>query len=327
MRASRAITAGIVTLSMLIGSALLVAQTPGSNPNGPVVTLSLIVTDRSNHSIDDTRKEDIKVFEDKVEQSVLSFEKDERPIDYAIAIDSSGSLRSVMAPAIEAVGAIISHNRAGDQTFIERFVSSDKVNTLQDFTGDQSLLLAALRKVRVEQGQSAVLDGLHMAIDHTAKHAQKGRRQAVFMITDGEDRASYYKLADVVKLLRESQIQVFIIGIVFMLDDQDRLLTRKSPRDVAVNLLTTIAEESGGRVFLAKNIGELAKAVTEIAHDLHSQTLITYQPSNVTKTGYRKVEVKLVESSEKGKRRAIAPRGYFINTPGPDSKSKDKKSP
>jgi Ca-activated chloride channel family protein len=322
MRPSRRIVATIATLLALVVNASFVAQTTPSNPSGPQtpsVRLNVIVTDSANHSLDDIRKGDIRVFEDKVEQTVLLSEKDERPVDYGIVIDTSGSFKSVMGPALEAVSVIISNNRPADETFIERFVSSDKIETLRDFTSDKSLLLAALKSIRVEGGQSAVLDALYLAVDHTAKHAQKERRQAVVLITDGEDRQSFYKLEDTVKFLRATNVQVFIIGIVFMLDKESGLI-RQSPRDKAEKLLATFAEESGGRLFFVKNLNELAKAVAEIVHDLRGQFLISYQPTNSGKTSFRKVDVKLVEAPDRKKWSVIARPGYYLNAPGPNAK-------
>ena len=75
----------------------LFAQDP-ANPTppavGPVVALSLIVTDKDGKGVATIRKDQVRIYEDGAEQTILSIEADERPIDYGIAIDASGSLRS-----------------------------------------------------------------------------------------------------------------------------------------------------------------------------------------------------------------------------------------
>jgi VWFA-related protein len=326
MKPSRFIIATIATQLVLGVNASILAQTIPSNPNpapAPLVRLNLIVTDNADHSQDDVGKGDIKVFEDKVEQSLLLFERDERPVDYGIVIDASGSFRSVMRPALEAVSLIISNNRPFDETFIERFVSVDKIEVLRGFTGDKNVLLSTLKSIKVEGGQSAVVDALYLAIDYSAKHAKKERRQALVFITDGEDRHSFYQLEDIVTALHKTNIQVFVIGMVFMLD-QSTSLVRLSRRDEAEKLLSTIAKESGGRLFYAENLGDLTKAVIEINHDLQTQFAISYQPTNREKTGFRKLEVKVVERPGRKKWRAIAPLGYYLNPQVADSKSKAK---
>ncbi len=327
MRSSRTIIAVIAIQLVLLVSSLIFGQTAPANQNEgqvPVVKVNLIVTDNANHFVADVAKDDLKVFEDKVEQTVLLLEKDQRPVDYGIVIDSSKSFKDVIGPALEAVGLLINNNRATDKTFVMRFVGTDQIQTLQEMTGDRALLLRALKSIKVHDGQSAVLDALYLSIDYAATHAQKDRRQALILITDGEDRASFYAQDQVVKVLQKSNVQIFVIGVTFLLDKEGGSI-RLSPRDKAERLLTTIAEESGGRLFLAANVGELAKSVVEINHDLQSQFVLSYRPTNTEKTGLRKVEVKIVEAPGRKKWKAITPRGYYLNGPDANSKSETKK--
>lgn len=328
MRPSRTILAAIATQLVLVVNTSIVGQTAPANPDAgqtPVVTMNLIVTNGANNSVDDIAKGDLKVFEDKVEQTILLLEKNERPVDCGIIIDTSQSFRKVLSAVLEAVRLIINDNRSADEIFIERFISSEKIETLQDFTSDKELLLASVKSLNVEEGQSAILDALYLAAEHTAKHAQKDRRQALVLITDGEDRASFYKLEHVVKALRRANQQVFIIGITALLDQEAGLINRESARDKAEKLLTTIAEETGGRLFIAQKVGEMAQAVTEINHDLHGQFALSYRPTNNEKKGFRKVEVKIVEAPDRKKWTAITRRGYYLNAQDADSKRETKK--
>ncbi|HXL80692.1 MAG TPA: VWA domain-containing protein [Pyrinomonadaceae bacterium] len=328
MKQSRIIAIFSGALLMFVINASFIAQNIPPNPSStlaPPVRLSLIVTDKSDHSLDEIRKEDIKVFEGNVEQTILLLERDQRPVDLGIAVDSSGSFKELIGSALSAVQIIIHRKRPSDEVFIERFTSGDKIETVQDFTSDESLLLAGLKLMRVEGGQSAVIDALYLAVDHTAKHEPKEHRKAVIFITDGEDRASYYKREDLIKFLHTTNVQVFVIGIVTLLDSQAGLV-RSSPREVAEGFLRSVAEESGGRLFLPKNVGELSRALDEIDHDLKSQFVIGYQSTNDGgKTGFRKVDVKAIEAPGREKLHLITARGYYLKPPSSDSKSKDKK--
>src|SRR5260370_34719667 len=116
------------TIILLALCALIIAQEPSpQKQNNPPVKLSMIVIDQANHSIDALKKEDVQVVDDGVPQILLTITKDERPVDYALVIDNSGSFRDVLEPAIEAAEIIIASNRAEDETFIERFISSEKI--------------------------------------------------------------------------------------------------------------------------------------------------------------------------------------------------------
>jgi Ca-activated chloride channel family protein len=318
------------TLLTLVVNPAFVSQNIPPSPTtsiAPQVRLRLIVTDKSDHSIDEIRKEDIRVFEEKVEQTILSLDRDQRPIDFGIAIDSSGSFKQLMAPALSAVQVIIQRKRPTDEVFLERFISNDKMETVQEFTANEALLLAGLKKIRIEGGQSAVIDALYIAVDHTAKHQQNDRRKAVILISDGEDRASYYKREDLLKLLRLTNIQVFVIGIVTLLEENAGL-QRPSQRERAEQFLRSVTEESGGRLFLPKNTDDLSKAIDEIVHDLDGQFVVGYQSTDSSrKADYRRVDVKIIEAPGKEKAHVITPRGYYAITPKSDSKTNDKKSP
>ena len=317
-------------ISKLICSAcLMIAVWPVAfaQTAGPRVDLSLIVTDKTNKSLNTLRKEDVRVFEDKVEQTILSIDTDERPVDVALVIDSSGSLRSLFPTVLEAAMQIINQRRPTDEIFIESFVSSDKIQAVQDFTGDVNALTRALSLIKIQGGQSAVLDGIYAGANHLAKHTKTPiRRKALVLITDGEDRNSRTRLNEVLKQLTVEDIQVFVIGLVTDLD-KDSGLVRKSPRDKAEKLLTTIADESGGLVFFPKNEKELINAGDLIGAALRAQFHLTYQSSKeITKPEFRNVEVKLNSTSGE-KRNAIVPRGYYVDEKDVNQKSTEPKSP
>jgi Ca-activated chloride channel family protein len=306
--------------------ALTMAQesTP-QKQDGPLVKLSLIVTDRSNHSVDDLKKEEILILEDKKPQAPLLFSRDDRPVYYALAIDISKSFLPVLGSALEVAKLIINNNRSGDQTFIETFIDRDQIETAQEFTSDKAALLKSLNSLRVVDGQSAVIDGIYLAVEHTAKHGPTDldHRKVVVLITDGEDRASYYRVDALVKLLRENDVQVFVIGIVTKLDN-DRGFLRPSPREDAEKLLNRVATETGGRVFFPKNMSELIEAEAQILHDLHTQYVVGYVSSNNPKDYFRKVTITVSEVPGREKLTAITRPGYLVKPRNSGSEKKSK---
>ena len=302
-----------LALSSLALSPALFAQEPAptaAKPAGPTVQLSLIVTDLKNKSIDQINRADVHVFEDKVEQKVLSIMPDERPIDLVLAIDSSGSLRSLRVTVLETARLLIINRRPEDEIFLMRFISTDKIQKVLDFTRDGDALVAALGTFYTEGGQSAIIDALYVGAGTFAdsKKTSPDRRKVILIVTDGEDRNSYYNLEALLKKLHQSDVQIFAIGLVTELD-KEAGFTRKSPRDKAEKLLQTVTSETGGRVFFPKNRTELIDSMTQIITDLRGQFHLTYQSSNAETKGFRPVEVKLIPASGE-KLKAIVPRGY-----------------
>lgn len=295
----------LVLVSLALSSTLLAQD---AKPAGRTVELRMIVTDSAKKSVDKIQKEDVHVIEDKVEQTVLSVERDERPVDLVLAIDSSGSLRSLYGTVLESAKVIVINRRPEDEILLERFISSDKIESVQDFTRDGIALLAGINKFYIERGQSAVIDALYLGAGAFAKFKKTGkdRRRVIVIITDGEDRNSFYKEEALPKYLHQTDVQVFALGLVIELNKDPGLL-RPSVRDKAKKLLQTVTSETGGRVFFPNNKTELVDSLQQIITDLRGQFLITYQPSN-EKKGFRKVEVKLVSASGE-KHTAIVPRG------------------
>ncbi len=95
----------------------------------------------------------------------------------------------------------------------------------------------------------------------------------------------------------KTDLQVFVIGLVGKLNNQGGLI-RKSPRQTAVDFLTKLAKETGGRAFLLKAPKELPDAIDQLTQSVHTQYVIGYRPTNSPERASRKVEVKVVASPE-----------------------------
>lgn len=295
-------------------------------PASHLVKLNVIVTDESNHAVNDLQREDFLLTEDGVTQTILFFSKDVMPVSCGLLIDSSGSLKKQFDMVIKAGGSIISKKMPDDESFIISFVSSDNITTQQDFTSDREALLNGLHNIDVQGGQTAIVDAVYLSAKHLAerKEGDEHLRRALIVITDGEDRASYYKLDELLKYLRQQNLQIFIVGLVQDLDKTQGLL-RPSSSDRASKLIKTLTEETGGRAFFPKNANNLQNAVDEIVHDLHTQYVLGYNPTNEKNDGkFRKIQVKLADISSYPKRIVVARKGYIALSNPPQSSPSSK---
>ena len=299
--------------------------------NTELVTLHVRVIDRNNHPINNIRKDDFKVLEDNVPQPIFSFTEEEVPVIYGLAVDTSGSLRPQFEQVINASKSIINSNKKGDETFLERFISSDKIETIQDFTASKDSLMDGLDQLYIEGGQTAVIDGVYLAAQHVAEY-KKGsdddrRRRALIVVTDGEDRASYYPEAQLFQALREEDVQIYVIGFVNELD-ADKGLIRKSPRDKAVNLINRLASETGGRAFFPQSIAELPQIANEIVRDLRTQYVISYDPTNKAHDGtFRAIKVLVAQPTGSDRRIALTRNGRTANPAATAAKPASRTTP
>jgi len=283
-----------------------------------LVNLNVRVVDRNNRSIGNLRQDDFKVYEDNVTQPIEFFSKSEVPTNYSLVIDNSGSLRGQIEKVIEAGKIIIGTNRPDDETSIIRFVSSENIVIEQNFTPDKNLLNDALDNLFIEGGQTAIIDAVYLAAETITNYEKQRdpndrKRRALVLVTDGEDRNSFYKEQQLFNLLKESDVQIYVIGFVGDLDKEGGFIS-KSPQGKAKAFLERLAEVTGGKVYFPNGTSELNGIAQNIATELRTQYSIGYIPTNDKKDGsFRNIRVAVSDGPNKQKRIAVTRTGRTAN--------------
>jgi Ca-activated chloride channel family protein len=257
--------------------------------------------------LSDVRREDVRVAENGVAQTITHFAAEESAVSYGLIVDTTGSMRPLLDEVVKTARAIVNANRAGDKTFVMHYVDADTIEFDTGLTSDRDALLAALDDLYIQGGLTATLDALHRALEFSTRprpnDADKAQRLALVLITDGEDRGSRQSNPEtLLARLRETKAQVFVVGLT-------RLSKEVRDRDKAVQLLNRIAQETGGRAFFPRTEAELPDVIKELTHDLRTQYVIGYTPTNAARDGsFRKIQVTLAPG--KSKRAAITRSGY-----------------
>ncbi|MFN0138598.1 MAG: VWA domain-containing protein [Pyrinomonadaceae bacterium] len=286
-----------------------------------LVNLDVRVVDRNNRPINTLQEKDFKVYEDGAVQQIDFFSKSEVPTNYGLVIDNSGSLRSQLDKVIEAGKVFVSGNRADDETMIIRFVGRDKIEIEQNFTQNKTDLNDALDNLYIEGGQTAIRDAVYLAVENIdeyerGKAFEDKKRRALILVTDGEDRNSYYLEKQLFELLRESEVQIYVIGFVDDLPKEGGFIS-KSPQAKAKEFLERLAAETGGKAYFPKSAAELPGLAREISSELRTQYSIGYIPSNDRKDGtYRAIKVSVPDGPNGQKRIAITRAGRKAEAAG-----------
>lgn len=305
-------TGALLALCLLLSCAQGVfAQKPkeqGKADQSPLhVRLNVTVMDADNRPVSDAAREDFQVFENDAPQTITEFETHAGSLRYGLVIDCSGSLRTQLNNVIKASQAIVANTKPEDEAFLIRFVSSDKISLEQDWTSNRAQLNRALNNLYPEGGLSAIVDAVYNAAQHIVERRKLVRmqhRDALILITDGEDRASYYKMPQLLELLRDTGLQVFVIGLTQSVESS-------KDRQRAQNFLNTLANETGGRAFFLNNSSELPQVTSEIIMELGAQYLIGYDSTNGKRDGsFRKLRVRLSDQPGREKRTALTRPGY-----------------
>ena len=292
---------------VVIGSAWLLAlPTPANNTQaGKMVVLHVRVTDPGGTAVRDVPRDAFQVTEDGVPQKIELFMNEDIPLSYALAIDSSGTMRSQFGAIVQAAKNIVNANKDTDETFLVRFISSDKIETVQEFTTDKRVLLNLLDGFYVEGGSTAVIDAVYLTAEHLAQRKtdpNQLRRKVLILVSDGDDRISYYTKDKLFQLLASTDTQIFTIALMTDL--------KPDQRDKAIQLLSQLARETGGRTFFPKSVRDLERISNDIINDIRTQYVIGYVPSTESKNSFHKTVVSITQGADQDKRVAITRVGY-----------------
>jgi Ca-activated chloride channel family protein len=294
-----------------------------------LVNVDVRVVDRDGHPINDLKESDFKVFEEGEPQVITFFSKSEVPTNYTMVVDNSGSMRQQLEKVIEAGKILVRENKPTDQTSVIRFVGNDKITIDQDFTSNKNDLDEALDNMFIEGGQTAVRDAVYLAAQRVQEYEKSNKnedrkRRAIILVSDGEDRNSYYSEAQLFEMLRESSVQIYVVGFVDDLDS-DAGFIRKSPKEKSKAFLQRLADETGGRAYFPGSISDLPNIARSISSELRMQYSIGYEPpKDVAPGAYRSIKVAITDGPGGTKRIAIAKPGRTAEGAPPNTAKKSQ---
>ena len=271
-------------------------QPPVFRSGASLVALNVTVTSESKKFVTGLRAEDFAVFEDGVQQRVQFFEAAQVPIDLILLLDASSSMRDKMAVVHEAALGFMKTLRAGDRGAVVAF--SDNVNVVQPLTEDRALLEAAVRGTKAE-GATALYNALYISLKEFGRMAQATgavRRQAIAILSDGEDTSSLVNFDDVLSLARKMGVSIYTIRL------QSEFAAARASADASnkyfsdsAYAMKTLAQDTGGQAFFPGIITELKNVYGNIAEELSAQYSIGYTPSNPRRDGrFRRIVVRIL---------------------------------
>lgn len=268
-------------------------DTPGVvvNPHKGVkmdVDLALInatVTDPYNRLVTGLDPDNFRIFEDNIEQEVVTFSSEDVPISIGVIFDYSGSMANKAAKAREAAIQFFKTANPADEFFLVSFneraeLTSSFTNSVEDL---QSRMLLTNPK-----GRTALLDAIYLGLSEM-RSAHNAKR-ALLILSDGGDNHSRYTESDIKRLVKEADTQLYAIGIFDPAGYRNRTLEEGN----GPSLLSEVTELTGGRVFPVEKLEDLPDIASKIGMELRNQYVLGYHPSNKAHDArWRKVKVKL----------------------------------
>jgi Ca-activated chloride channel family protein len=272
-----------------------------------LVVLHATVVDSKGQFVPDLKEQNFRVFEDRVEQKLSTFRREDIPVTIGLVIDNSGSMRTKRPRVSAAALTFVETSNPQDEVFVVNFNDDYYLDLDKDFTNDKKELKGALERID-SRGGTALYDALIGSLDHLKKG--KKDKKVLLVITDGEDDESRKDLAYAVQVAQKSNAVIYAIGL--FADD-----TRKE-RNAGKKALNAITAATGGVAYFPESVEQVEALCAQVAHDIRNQYTVAYYPTNTARDGsFRNVQVQVIPPRGRGKMSVRTRPGYYAPRPTP----------
>jgi Ca-activated chloride channel homolog len=280
-----------------------------------LVVLHTTVLDDRGRFADGLKEENFRILEDKVEQKLSVFRREDVPVSMGLVIDNSGSMRDKRPRVNEAALTLVEASNKQDEAFVVNFNDDFYLDLDKDFTNSIPELKEALERID-SRGSTALYDAIIGSLDHLKK-ASKDKR-VLLIVTDGEDNTSHNSLEKTIREVQKTDTVIYTIGLL----SQESKKSAKKAKDA----LEKIAKASGGLSYFPENVADVHSICEQVAHDIRNQYILAYYPTNSKKDGtFRAVTVEVIPPRGRGKLVARTRNGYYA--PGSPSTASTSNHP
>jgi len=253
-----------------------------------LVELNVTVTEPGGKYVSGLAEDDFEVYEDGAKQKLTFFSATQQPISLAILLDTSASMEERMGIAQEAAIGFARQLHKDDEAEVIDFDS--QVRVLSPFTHDGTALEKAIRTTTAN-GSTSLYNAVYIALKDLKKVKAASttdiRRQAIVLLSDGDDTSSLIEFDQVLDLAKRSETVIYSIGL------RQGEIARREFKE-AEFVLKQLSNETGGRAYFPTDARELAKIYQAIWDELSSQYTMAYSSSNPKHDGaWRRVTVRL----------------------------------
>ncbi|SRR6266568_3398758 len=268
-----------------------------------LVLLNVSVTDPYERIVTGLDQGNFRVFDEKVEQQIISFSTEDAPISVGLIFDSSGSMADKIQQSKEAVFQFFKTSNPQDEFMLISFNESPRL--VSGFTSKFDNLEDGLILVN-GNGKTALLDAIYLGLSKM-KEASTSRK-AMLIVSDGGDNHSRYTERDIRQAVKEADVEIYAVGIFEPLASRARTLEEARGPE----LLADLAQVSGGQLFSVEEPNELPDVMEKISIELRNQYVIGYKPSNLIRDGrWRRIKVKLAPPKGAPPLQVYARTGYY----------------
>jgi Ca-activated chloride channel family protein len=273
--------------------------------NTDLITLTVTVTDSYGRYVAGLDKNAFTVLDDKAPQEISFFSDEDAPVSVGIVFDVSGSMGGdKIKNAREALSRFIETSHEMDEYFLIGF--NTRAQLLIDKTRNGNAIIDKLTFIEPKQN-TALYDACYLGVEKVTRGTHAKR--ALLLISDGQDNESRYTFSDLRRLLKETDVVLYSIGIVSANDINSTLGMQGQ------SILDELSSVSGGKAFFPNTSAEMNEIFERIALELRHQYSIGYRPANFVNDGrWHRVKVKIQPPRGLPRLFVRAKEGYFAVT-------------
>jgi VWFA-related protein len=271
----------------------------------PLVTVPVLVTTKNGQFISNLKKENFKVFEDGVPQTINDFKIEQAPITAVMLIEFASTTYPLLIDALRASYIFASTLKKDD--WVAAIDYDMKPEILVDFTQDKNAVMAGLNTLRMPGfSETNLFDALYDTLDRMDRI--EGHKY-IILISTGLDTFSKLNLNQITQKVKTTHdVTIFPISIGWLLREYCEThgctgfshgMSSYGMASIdwlqADNQMQTFAKLTGGRFYQPRFEGDMVDAFKDISGDIRNQYTITYHPTNAKLDGsYRKLKVEVV---------------------------------
>jgi Ca-activated chloride channel family protein len=175
-----------------------------------LINVSATVTDRSGRFASGLRKDDFMVWEDGKPVEITHFSAERSPVSLGMVVDTSGSMvGEKWSAAVSAIDSFLQQlTDEQDEMFLYRF--SAVAELVEDWTDDRRRMSWTLGRIH-PNGGTAMYDAAAEAVPMA--QSGRNRKKAIVIISDGNDTSSRIGVSEVKRIVRETEVLVYAVGI------------------------------------------------------------------------------------------------------------------
>src|ERR1700676_964067 len=269
-----------------------------------LVVLHTTVNDDRGKFVDGLTQDNFRVYEDKVEQKLSVFKREDIPVSMGLVIDNSGSMRDKRPRVNEAALTLVQSSNPQDEAFVVNFNDDFYLDLDKDFSSSIPELKEALERID-SRGSTALYDAIIGSLDHLKKGVKE--KKVLLIVTDGEDNTSRNSLEKTLREIQKTSTVIYTIGLLGQENKRNAKNAKKA--------LSEIGRASGGLAYFPENVDDVHAICEQVAHDIRHQYTLAYYPSNGAKDGtFRAVHVDVIPPRGHGKLVARTRNGYYAPT-------------